>query len=170
MNLNKVFLLGRLTADPQLRTTASGQQVGTFAIATNRAWTDRAGVKQEEVQYHNIVVWGRQAEIAQRFLNKGGLVLIEGRLQTRAWDDKQGQKRKTTEIVADRIQLGPRPFGVRPPGGFGGEDSAPSGATAAPAAPSEMPTIELDVDPHAPGEAPSEGGEGGDIKPEDLNF
>jgi|SRR3989338_4698064 len=110
MNLNKVFILGRLTADPQLRVTTSGQQVASFGIATNRVWNDKNNQRQEATEFHNIVVWGRQAEIASRFLAKGGLVLIEGRLQTRIWEDKQGQKRNTTEIVADRLQLGPKPF------------------------------------------------------------
>ena len=109
MNLNKVFILGRLTADPQLRTTPTGQQVASFGVATNRIWTDKISGKREQVEFHNIVVWGRQAEVAQKFLGRGGLVLIEGRIQTRSWDDKQGQKRKTTEVVAERIQLGPRP-------------------------------------------------------------
>jgi len=115
MNLNKVFILGRLTADPQLRATPSGQQVANFSVATNRVWNDKNGQKQESAEFHNIVVWGRQAEVASKFLNKGGLVLVEGRLQTREWDDKQGQKRKTTEIVADRIQLGPRPASAQNP-------------------------------------------------------
>src|SRR3989344_1161811 len=111
MNLNKVFILGRLTADPVLRATPAGQNVASFSVATNRVWNDKNGQKQEAVEYHNIVVWGRQAEVAGKFLNKGGLVLVEGRLQTRGWQDKQGQNRKTTEIIADRIQLGPRPGG-----------------------------------------------------------
>src|SRR3989344_6525687 len=118
MNLNKVFVLGRLTADPQLRATASGQQVASFGLATNRVWTDKGGQKQEATEFHNIVVWGRQAEIASQFLVKGSLVLIEGRLQTRSWDDKQGQDKRTTEIVADRLQLGPRPAGAGPRGPF----------------------------------------------------
>ena len=108
MNLNKVFVLGRLTADPQLRSTPSGMQVANFSIATNRVWTDKAGARQESTEYHNIVVWGKQADVASRFLKKGGLVLIEGRLQTREWEDKSGQKRKTTEIISERLQLGPR--------------------------------------------------------------
>ena len=112
MNLNKAIIAGRLTGDPQLRQTATGAPVASFSVATNRVWNDKAGAKQTEVEYHNIVVWGRQAEIASKFLVKGGLVLVEGRLQTRSWDDKLGQKRKTTEIVADRIQLGPRPAGA----------------------------------------------------------
>lgn len=151
MNLNKVFLLGRLTADPQLRSTASGQQVASFAVATNRVWNDKSGQKQEATEFHNIVVWGRQAEIASRFLGKGSLVLVEGRLQTRTWDDREGQKRKTTEIVADRIQLGPRPMTAR-----SGEAGGPM-----PAAPRGAPSLEsipvIDV-------------EGGEIKKEDLPF
>lgn len=109
MNLNKVFLLGRLTADPQLRTTANGTQVATFSIATNRIWNDKLSGRHEETEFHNIVTWGRQAEIASRFLTKGSLLLVEGRLQTRSWQDQQGQKHKTTEIIAERIQLGPKP-------------------------------------------------------------
>lgn len=108
MNLNKVFILGRLTADPQLRTTPSGQSVASFGVATNRVWTDKSGAKQQGVEYHNIVAWGRQAEIINQFLSKGGLVLIEGRLQTRTWQDQQGQSRKTTEIICEKMQLGPR--------------------------------------------------------------
>lgn len=109
MNLNKVFILGRLTADPQLRMTPDGRQVVNFGIATNRIWTDKAGARQQEVEYHNVVVWGRQAEIVSQFLSKGSLVLIEGRLRTRTWQNKQGQNQKTTEIIGERIQLGPRP-------------------------------------------------------------
>lgn len=108
MNLNKVFILGRLTADPVLRSTISGAQVANFSIATNRVWTDKAGNRKEDTEYHIVVLWGRQAEIASRFLKKGSLVLVEGRLQTREWEDKQGQKRKITEIIGERLQLGPR--------------------------------------------------------------
>ena len=113
MNLNKVFILGRLTADPQLRSTASNQQVASFSMATNRFWNDKNGQRQESTEFHNVVVWGRQAEVASRFLVKGSLALIEGRLQTRDWEGKDGQKRRTTEIIAERIQLGPRPFGTK---------------------------------------------------------
>lgn len=108
MNLNKVFIIGRLTADLQLRATTSGQPVVNFSVATNRAWIDKNGQKQESAEFHNVVAWGRQAEIVSKFLSKGSLVFIEGRLQTRTWDDKQGQKRKVTEIIAERIQLGPK--------------------------------------------------------------
>ncbi len=108
MNLNKVLILGRLTADPQLRITQTGQQVANLSIATNRVWTDKNGVQQKEVEYHNVVLWARQAEIANQFLTKGSLALIEGNLKTRTWQDKQGQSRKTTEIICERLQLGPR--------------------------------------------------------------
>jgi len=136
MNLNKVFILGRVTADPQLRTIPSGQKVTGFSIATNRVWTDKTGSKQEETEFHNVVVWGRQAEIATQFLVKGSLVLIEGRIQTRSWQDKQGQDRRTTEIVAERLQLGPRP------GGAGGR--APLTEQGAEDKKEEVPTINID--------------------------
>ncbi len=111
MNLNKVFIIGRLTSDPQLRSTPSGQSVASFSLATNRNWVNKQGQKQEEVQFHNIVAWGRQAEIINQFLKKGGLAMVEGRLQTRNWQDKQGQNRSTTEIICERVQLGPRSGG-----------------------------------------------------------
>lgn len=108
MNLNKVFLIGRVTGDIQLRATPSNQSVANFSIATNRVWNDKNGQKQESTEFHNIVAWGRNAEIASQFLSKGSLVMIEGRLQTRSWEGNDGQKRKTTEIVCERLQLGPR--------------------------------------------------------------
>jgi len=145
MNLNKVFLIGRLTADPTLRTTTGGQQVATFSIATNRIWNDKTGARRENTEYHNIVVWGKQADVVQRFLNKGGMVFIDGRLQTRTWEDKQGQRRKTTEIVADRIQLGPKAFGRQPEAASAAFPPA-GGPAAGPAVP-EIPTIDLDVGP-----------------------
>ncbi len=108
MNLNKVIIVGRVTADPELRSTPAGQSVSSFSVATNRVWTDKNGEKKEETEFHNIVAWARTAEIANQFLKRGGLVLIEGRLQTRSWEDKQaGQKRYRTEIIAERLQLGP---------------------------------------------------------------
>src|SRR5580704_11543096 len=117
MDLNKVMILGRVTADPQLRTTPGGSAVTTIGVATNRTWTDKNNQKQEETEFHNVVLWGRQAEIAGQYLTKGAMVLIEGRLQTRSWTDKTGGQRKTTEVVAERLQLGPRPQGG---GGQGG--------------------------------------------------
>ena len=108
MNLNKVYLIGRLTQNPEMRTTPSGQNVCNFGLATNRTWTDQSNQKQEKAEFHNIVLWGKLADVASRYLTKGGLVLIEGRLQTRSWQDQQGQKKYRTEIVTENMQLGPR--------------------------------------------------------------
>lgn len=116
MNLNRVFILGNLTADPELRSIPSGAQVANFRVATNRFWTDKSGAKQQDAEFHNVVVWNRNAEVASQFLKKGSLVLIEGRLQTREWEDKNGQKRRTTEIIGERIQLGPRGQGAKAAG------------------------------------------------------
>ena len=111
MNLNKTILVGRLVSDPETRTTPSGQQVSNFRIATNRIWRNKEGEKQESVEYHDIVLWRRLAEIASQFLTKGSLVLVEGRLQTRSWQDSSGNQRYRTEIIGERIQLGPRSAG-----------------------------------------------------------
>lgn len=111
MNLNKVFIIGRITADPELRTTSSGNSVTGFSIATNRYWTGKDGQKQEETEFHNVVVWGKQAETVNKFIKKGSILCIEGRLQTRTWEDKSGNARKTTEIIAEQVQFGPRPTG-----------------------------------------------------------
>ncbi|MFA5173372.1 MAG: single-stranded DNA-binding protein [Candidatus Paceibacterota bacterium] len=146
MNLNKVFIIGRLTADPVIRTTPSGQSVSSFSVATNRVWTDKAGQKKEETEFHNVVVWGRQAEVAGQFLTKGSMVMIEGRLQTRTWQDKEGQNRKTTEIISERLQLGPRPAGVS--GGSFSQSKKPSfqnnNDEIKPK--EEIPTIEIEAD------------------------
>lgn len=126
MNLNKVFILGNLTRDPELRQTPSGQAVCSFSIATNSIYTDKMGQKQKQAEFHNIVAWGRQAEIINQYLRKGNLLLVEGRLQTRSWDDQQGVKHWKTEIIAQQIQLGPRPAGT---GGGGGQDWQDAGST-----------------------------------------
>jgi len=112
MNVNKVIIAGNLTRDPEVRNTPSGQTVASFSIATNRFWTDKtSGEKKKQTEYHNVVAWGRLAEIAQEYLKKGGLVFIEGRLQTRTWQDQQDVKKYKTEIIAERLQLGPRSGG-----------------------------------------------------------
>jgi len=109
MNLNKVFILGRLTRDPEQRTMPSGRPVSNFGMATNRIWTDQESrEKQEQVEFHNIVAFGKLAEICNQYLAKGQLVLIEGRIQTRSWTDQNGNKRSRTEIVAENMQMGPR--------------------------------------------------------------
>lgn len=160
MNLNKVFVAGRLTADPVLKTTPQGQSVATFSIATNSMWTDKSGARKEEVEYHNIVVWGRQAETSAQFLSKGAVALVEGRMKTRSWQNQQGQTVKTTEIIADRVQ-----FGQRAGGGGGG--MAPKGAHVdqpahddfggGPSSLEEEALPQIDIDEE-------------DIKPEDLPF
>ncbi|MEK7203686.1 MAG: single-stranded DNA-binding protein [Patescibacteria group bacterium] len=110
MNLNKVYLIGRLASDPEFRTTLGGQEVATLRIATNRVWNDRAsGQRNEATEFHSVVVWGRLAQIANQYLNKGSLTMIEGRLQTRSWEGQDGVKRYRTEIVAENLQLGPKP-------------------------------------------------------------
>ncbi len=104
--VNKVILVGNLGRDPEVRSTPSGQSVASFSIATSRSWRDKEGQQQKETEWHNIVVWGKQAEIAGRYLNKGKLVYIEGRLQTRSWDDKQsGEKKYRTEVVCDNFRM-----------------------------------------------------------------
>ena len=160
MNLNKVLLIGRLTGDPQLRTTTGGQAVATFGLATNRTWTDKSGAKQEQAEFHNIVVWGRQAETTSQYLTKGATALVEGRLQTRSWQNKDGQNMKTTEIIAERVQFGPRAGGSSAGGGQGsyrGGKAIPANSDGASQdKPDELPTIDIDE---------------ADInKPEDLPF
>lgn len=115
MNLNKVFLIGRVASDIEMKTTTSGQSVCTFSLATNRTWKSKGGEKKEESQFHRIVLWQRLAEIASQFLAKGSLVLIEGRIQNRSWEDKSGSKRYTTEIIGEAMQLGPRGSGTTAP-------------------------------------------------------
>lgn len=125
MNLNKVYLIGNLTRDPELRQTPSGQAVCTFGLATNRVYTDNAGQKQTQTEFHNVVVWARQAEIVHQYLQKGSMALIEGRLQTRNWQDPQGQKHWRTEIISERIQFGPRSAAVGAGGGAMGGNARP---------------------------------------------
>ncbi len=126
--VNKVILVGNLGRDPELRSTPSGQSVASFSMATTRKWRDRDGNRQEQTEWHNIVCWGRQAEIAGQYLNKGKQIYVEGRLQTRSWEDKQsGEKKYRTEIVCDNFQmLGSRGDSGGGQGGYGGGSSAPS--------------------------------------------
>ena len=130
MNLNKVIVIGRLASDPEMRSTQSGQSVCTFRLATNRVWTEKnSGKKQEKTEFHNIVLWRRLAEIASQFLTKGSLALIEGRSETRTWQDSSGNRSFRTEIIGQGLQLGPKAAGkVIPP--------------AKQASPEEIPIIE----------------------------
>ncbi len=147
MFLNKAILIGNLTRDPEIKALPTGIKVCSFGIATNRVWKDKTGVKQEAADFHNIVTFGRQAEIVAQYMKKGSNVLIEGRLQTRTWEDKgTGEKKYRTEIIADSIQFGPRSSG-------GGKSEAPVGAS-----------VEKDV-PSAAIEYPEE-----EINPDDIPF
>jgi single-strand DNA-binding protein len=106
MSVNKVIILGRLGQDPEIKYTQSGMAVTNFSLATSEFWNDKAtGQKQEKTEWHRIVVWGKLAELSNQYLSKGRQAYIEGRLQTRSWDDKDGNKRYTTEIVANTVQF-----------------------------------------------------------------
>lgn len=120
MYLNKALVIGNLTRDPEVKALPSGIKVTTFSVATNRVYKDKNGARQEAVDYHNIVVFGRQAETSGQYLKKGQSVLVEGRMQTRSWDAQDGSKKYRTEIVADRVQFGPKSGGS---GGSGGSYS-----------------------------------------------
>lgn len=124
MYLNKAMVIGNLTRDPEIKALPSGAKVCSFSVATNRVWKDKSGARQEAADYHNIVVFGRQAETAGQYLKKGSSVLVEGRMQTRSWDGADGQKKYRTEVVADRVQFGPRSSGT------GGGSAAPKDAPA----------------------------------------
>ena len=109
MYLNKAIVIGNLTRDPELRSLPSGIKVCTFSLATNRVWKDKNGARQESADYHNVVVFGRQAETVAQYMKKGSSILVEGRMQTRSWDDKtSGEKKYRTEVIADRTQFGPK--------------------------------------------------------------
>lgn len=144
--LNKAQIIGNLTREPELKQTANGQSVCTFGVATNRSWSDASGTKRDEAEYHNVVAWGKLAEICGQYLKRGTKVFVEGRLQTRNWEDDGGTKHYRTEIVAnDMIILTPK--GENTGGGY----DAGSSKAAAASAPKSAP----DAD---------------DISPEDLPF
>lgn len=112
MDLNRATILGRLTRDPELRTTTSGKSVATLSLATNRVWTDQNGQKQEQVEFHNCVLWGKTADIATQYLTKGRRAYVEGRIQTRDWVDQSGVKKYRTEIVVENMIMLDGPKGA----------------------------------------------------------
>lgn len=114
MDLNKVMLIGNIVRDPEMRTTPNGKNVSSFSIATNRVWTDAQNQKQTKAEFHNIVAWGRLAEITSQYLKKGSKVYLEGRLETRSWDDPNGIKRYRTEVIADNMIMLDRAGGAQP--------------------------------------------------------
>lgn len=127
MDLNRATILGRITQDPEVRTTNTGKSVASFGVATNRSWTDQSGTKQEFTEFHNCVLWGRLAEIAGQYLTKGQRVYMEGRLQTRDWTGQDGVKRYRTEIVVENMIMLEKPRGT----------SAPAASDDAPPPPSD---------------------------------
>lgn len=145
MNLNKVFILGNLTRDPEVRTTPSGQQVANFSIATNRVWYNQNKEKNQETEFHNIVAWGRLAEIASQYLTKGKMVLIEGRIKTRSWQAQDGTKKYRTEIIAENMQMGPKSqgSGARPETAEDTAQSAPPEENSMPIASEEIGSDEV---------------------------
>lgn len=104
-SVNKAIILGNLGRDPELRHTQAGKAVATLRVATNEVWTDQSGERQERTEWHSVVVWGKAAENCNQYLKKGRSVFVEGRIQTRKWQDKEGHDRYSTEIVADRVQF-----------------------------------------------------------------
>lgn len=142
MNLNRATIIGNLTRDPETRTTPNGQTVTNFSIATSFVWKDASGAKQEKPEYHNIVAWGKLAEICQQYLGKGRKVYIEGRLQTRDWEGQDGVKRYRTEIVAENMIMLDRA-----PEGSGPRPAAPSATTPSMQAPkTNTPDDEIKVE------------------------
>jgi single-strand DNA-binding protein len=140
MSVNKVILVGRLGKDPETRYTSSGQAVCNFSLATDETYKDRAGERQKRTEWHRIVVWAKQAEIAQQYLHKGSLIYLEGRIQTRQWDDREGQKRTTTEIVATNFRmLGSRGDASAAAAGAAGGADADAHSQSASAAGDEVP-------------------------------
>ncbi|TSC61858.1 MAG: single-strand DNA-binding protein [Parcubacteria group bacterium Gr01-1014_48] len=152
MYINKAMVYGNLTRDPEKRALPSGIAVTTFSIATNRVWKDREGARQESSDFHNIVVFGRQAETAAQYLHKGNSAFVEGRMQTRSWE-ADGQKKYRTEIVADRVQFGPK--------GSGG--AAGAGTTGTPSSYAPQPVVASSGEETI--EYPEE-----EINPEDIPF
>lgn len=151
MYLNKAILIGNLTRDPELRSLPTGIKVCSFSLATNRVWKDKSGARQEATDYHNVVVFGRQAETVAQYMKKGSSILVEGRMQTRSWDDKtSGEKKYRTEVIADRTQFGPKGSG-----NGGGAAAGPANAPKSSNNNEEVDTIEY----------PEE-----DINPEDIPF
>jgi single-strand DNA-binding protein len=159
MYLNIAFVFGNLTRDPEVRAMPNGNNVASFSLATNRVWKDAKGAKQESVEYHNVVVFGKQADLVSSYLKKGSSVLVQGRMTTRSWDAPDGTKKYRTEIVCDRLQFGPRATGGS---GFGQESGAqaPASAGVKNKAPAPQESAALDTI-----EYPEE-----DINPDDIPF
>ncbi len=145
--VNKVIVVGNLGRDAEIRYTPGGAAVSTLSLATTDIWNDKAGQRQEKTEWHRVVVWGKQAETLKEYLTKGRQIYVEGRLQTRQWDDKDGNKRYTTEIRSDRIVLlGGRGGGTEEGGGGGGDYGSSRGASPGPGGPAQQGPPELTED------------------------
>jgi len=153
MYINKVFLFGNLTRDPELRALPSGMNVASFSVATNRVYKDRDGKKQEQTDFHNVVVFGRQADTINQYLKKGSSVFVEGRMQTRSWE-KDGKKNYRTEVIADRVQFGPRGSGGGGGGGGRRQDDETGGGGQQDDQPSLGPGIDYPKDEINPDDIP----------------
>ncbi len=158
MDLNKVMIIGRLTRDPELRNIPSGQSVTSFGLATNRSWKGKDGEKQDQVEYHNIVLWARLAEIASQYLKKGSRIYMEGRLQTRDWTGQDGSKKRSTEIIGENMIMLDGPKGSGAPS----NNNVSNANNATPN--NDIPVINIDTPTNAP-EAFEE-----EVKVEDIPF
>lgn len=135
-SLNKIMLIGNLGADPEVRVTGGGQSVATLRLATTERWLDKSGQKADKTEWHRVIAWGKQAELCKEYLTKGRQIYVEGRLQTREWTDKEGNKRYTTEVVAQRIQfLGSSPGKAQRDTASPGESVSTFGDTTTPGFP-----------------------------------
>lgn len=143
MFFNKAIIIGNVTRDPEIKALPSGVKVTSLSLATNRVWKDQNGQKKEQTDFHNVVVFGRQAETVAQYIKKGSMLMVEGRIQTRSWEGQDGKKNYRTEIVADRVQFGPR-GGTAPAAGMarGADDAQDAG----PAAPKDVETIDYPDD------------------------
>lgn len=158
MYINKAFVYGNLTRDPEMKALPSGASVTSFAVATNRTWKDKNGAKQESVNYHNVVAFGKQAELIHQYVKKGNGIFVDGRIQTRSWDDKEGKKQYRTEIVVENFQFGPKSGG-----GVGADYSG--GASVSASAPAKGKTVAAPQEEMQTIEYPEE-----DINPDDIPF
>lgn len=162
MNLNKAIIIGRVTQEIEMRTTPSGTNVSSFGVATNRVVKDQAGNKKEYTEFHNVVLWRRLAEIANQYLTKGSLVMIEGRLQTRSWQGKDGVTRYRTEIIGVNMQMGPKPQNST--------QTAESASMPPPPPDDDATSTEPDVPDASESSTASSSGNEDEIKVEDIPF
>jgi single-strand DNA-binding protein len=164
MYINKALIFGNLTKDPELKALPSGAQVVNFSLATNRVWKDQNGARQENTDFHNVVLFGKQAELAAQYLKKGSSVYIEGRMQTRSWDGQDGKKQYRTEVVGDIMQFGPKGSEASG-GGSKSPYSAPSSPSSSYSAPKAAKATPDPIDSMPSVDYPEE-----EINPEDIPF